>query len=710
MTAAWPPRAALPRPRLLGLLDAVGAPAVAVVGGPAGAGKTTVLLDWLAHLPDTCRTVHVALDGSGTARLRTSAALDLDPGAGLSLSSAAALLERAAGAHLLDGATVVLDGLDAGAGARVRRRLLRAVAPARSHGRLILAGRTLPRAAELERFEPRGRTVITAADLRLTSAETAELGRQRGLRLLPAELRRLYAITGGWAAGVAVAIEILLRDPYDTRHALDDVLRTGAGLDAYLDRDVLADLPAEARAATRAAGILTSCNAELFGAVTGRRDGAAVLDALARQGRLIPLGAGTGWFVMPRLWRAALHHGMLVDAPDRLAGLHLAAARWYAGHGRPAEARRHVAATGGASPARPGPPPDPPPGGAALGRAWLALQAGDPVAAMGLLAAAALAAAAQAAAQPSAARIRALAECQLGRLGAAARTAAAVRADLHGAGVADSPEEAWALLALAAVAVLQGRPARAHALLDDLLVQHWPAHPDLYAGEAFHRLLADYHHGRVAAALAALEALIAEDADPLIVPAWAPRAARIELLLAHGRPGDARRRLDDDAGRFPPIVAALATARAAVADPRARDRDRTVERVLEPFLELEAPALPHAVEAYLLLATAARRAGDDGRARRCHHAAVTLAAPESLRSPFIRLAHIADDAPGPVLTDAEISVLRLLVGFLTVAEIADLLHLSANTVKTHIAAIYHKLGVHRRRDAVRQARQRNLLP
>ena len=57
------------------------------------------------------------------------------------------------------------------------------------------------------------------------------------------------------------------------------------------------------------------------------------------------------------------------------------------------------------------------------------------------------------------------------------------------------------------------------------------------------------------------------------------------------------------------------------------------------------------------------------------------------------------------LTERETDVLRLLQGSLTVGEISSLLHLSTNTVKTHAQAVYRKLGVHSRTEAVAVARR-----
>jgi ATP/maltotriose-dependent transcriptional regulator MalT len=61
------------------------------------------------------------------------------------------------------------------------------------------------------------------------------------------------------------------------------------------------------------------------------------------------------------------------------------------------------------------------------------------------------------------------------------------------------------------------------------------------------------------------------------------------------------------------------------------------------------------------------------------------------------------------LTDRERALLRLLPGPLRRDEIAAALHVSVNTVKTQIGALYTKLGVSSRTDAVARARQLELL-
>ena len=60
--------------------------------------------------------------------------------------------------------------------------------------------------------------------------------------------------------------------------------------------------------------------------------------------------------------------------------------------------------------------------------------------------------------------------------------------------------------------------------------------------------------------------------------------------------------------------------------------------------------------------------------------------------------------PAEPLTEAETRVLRYLPTHLGAGDIGDELHLSANTVKTHVRHLYQKLGAHSRGEAVERAR------
>ena len=64
---------------------------------------------------------------------------------------------------------------------------------------------------------------------------------------------------------------------------------------------------------------------------------------------------------------------------------------------------------------------------------------------------------------------------------------------------------------------------------------------------------------------------------------------------------------------------------------------------------------------------------------------------------------------GSNLSVRELEVLRLLSALLTTEEIAAELFISVNTVRTHVRRIFEKLGVSRRNDAVRRARELKLV-
>jgi DNA-binding CsgD family transcriptional regulator len=62
------------------------------------------------------------------------------------------------------------------------------------------------------------------------------------------------------------------------------------------------------------------------------------------------------------------------------------------------------------------------------------------------------------------------------------------------------------------------------------------------------------------------------------------------------------------------------------------------------------------------------------------------------------------------LTDRELEVLRCLPTRLSTADIAALLRISPNTVKTHLKNIYHKLETRTRNDAIVKAARLGMIP
>jgi LuxR family transcriptional regulator, maltose regulon positive regulatory protein len=149
------------------------------------------------------------------------------------------------------------------------------------------------------------------------------------------------------------------------------------------------------------------------------------------------------------------------------------------------------------------------------------------------------------------------------------------------------------------------------------------------------------------------------------------------------------------------------------------------------------------VEAAVLRAVAERALGRDEDSRASFAEALELGEAESIRRPFLdtgpplrtllaeHLRHSASHrwfasdllaalngsegrgtAPAELLdplTERELEVLRYLPTMMSNADIAGELFVSVNTVKTHVKSIYRKLDATRRRDAVRRARQLQLV-
>ena len=313
-------------------------------------------------------------------------------------------------------------------------------------------------------------------------------------------------------------------------------------------------------------------------------------------------------------------------------------------------------------------------------------------------------------------------------------------------GWADEPVAGVAYLALGVAMVTQGRIEEAERALDraerTVRTEVEPA-----AGVRLHagRGMLEFVSGRHDAALSAFRA--AERlAKSLVTPHTLAPRLRSHLLQTLVRTGETRRveqvlaDMDGPERERGEIRIAEASLRLAQDDPRA------ATAVLAPVIDGSAP-LQNAhlweVQASLLQAIACDALGDAGAVRRALERALDLAEPEGLLFPFLidpapdlldrqrrhGTAHagliaeilnvLAGSKPGSQpagpprlrepLSHAEARVLRYLPTKLSAPEIADELYLSVNTVKTHMRHLYDKLGVHRRHEAVEQARVLGLL-
>jgi LuxR family maltose regulon positive regulatory protein len=227
------------------------------------------------------------------------------------------------------------------------------------------------------------------------------------------------------------------------------------------------------------------------------------------------------------------------------------------------------------------------------------------------------------------------------------------------------------------------------------------------------------------------------------IPPWLDRQLSVIESRVCAATGDIQAALAA-AGRAgsedsPEAAVALAHAWAAAGD------SDTATRALAPVLA--ARAVPDRVRLYAWLVDArlGYTSGDRAHGHRSLAAALRLAEPEQLRLPFVlerswispvlrqnpdlteahrrllpdpghtRLPATptgpdqARALPAEPLSDREREVLRHISGMLSTAEVASEMYISVNTVKTHLRTIYRKLAASHRGEAVRRARQLELI-
>jgi len=232
-----------------------------------------------------------------------------------------------------------------------------------------------------------------------------------------------------------------------------------------------------------------------------------------------------------------------------------------------------------------------------------------------------------------------------------------------------------------------------------------------------------YLSGDYAAAVRPLEEAVQSEASLLLVRMFA-HAVLAMVLVERGRLSraqvyaDAARNvaITGDVGRLPLTVMAYAATGAVQA---ARGQFDQARSELEPVLELRrktpGPGPWSTIVPALLLARIRLEAGDQAGAAELAEEArdVLTALPDGTEVLQARLAELDRRIGGgndeahcaEPLTEREAAVLHLLGGTLSLREIGLELYVSANTVKTHTQAIYRKLGVSTRHEAVAQGKR-----
>jgi len=340
------------------LLERLSGPArVTVVSAPAGSGKTVLLRSWLGQAGLDGRAAWVPA-GAGErdpqrfwvsvadALRRTSAGAGLVQGVSVAPDQDAwALVERLLAdlAPLQDQLWLVIDDvheLDPEALRQLELLIMRA--PPRL--RFVLAARHDVRLG-LHRLRLEGELAeIRAADLTFTLAEAGQLLAAAGIGLPDPVLRLLWERTEGWAAGLRLAALALAGHPDPARFAAEfsGTERTVAD---YLLAEVLDRQPEQVRRLLLRTSVLDQVNGDLARLLTGDESGERVLQDLETAGSFVmPLDAERSWFRYHQMFAGLLLLELRRTVPGEVAGLHLAAAGWFAVHGYPVEAVRHAQA------------------------------------------------------------------------------------------------------------------------------------------------------------------------------------------------------------------------------------------------------------------------------------------------------------------------------------------------------------------------------
>ncbi len=335
----------------------------------------------------------------------------------------------------------------------------------------------------------------------------------------------------------------------------------------------------------------------------------------------------------------------------------------------------------------------------------------------------------------------ALAEALRGRLGRAAAAAAQATAALAASESRPPVPHAGpaALVALAWVHLEHGELREAHCLLKQADAALGVT-PDKLTG-AVAGLAAAY--GRLAKGRAAMAVqMMARARSGWSGPAWLDHRLSLAESRAYTAAGNIPAALAAASrDNSPEAAATLARAWAAAGN------TQNATRALTPVIATDSGA-PERVrlQAWLVDAQLGYTSGDRTRGRTSLASALRLAEPEQLRLPFViergwirpvlrrdpelAQAHrsllapalsrqqlpaphsVPDQAPLLVpepLTEREQEVLRHASALLTTAEIASEMYISVNTTKTHLKNIHRKLATTCRGEAVRRARQLELI-
>ncbi len=332
-----------------------------LIVAPAGWGKSTLVASWLAH--DQITAGWVSLDGGDDDPKRFWRYLLLAADQAGSAAGAAALRRLdAAGSDVLRDVlptfvneltssdaplVLVLDDYHLVTSAQVHTSVATLLGHCPPQLHLMLITRADP-PLPLSRLRVREDLAeLRAEDLRFSAGEALEFfGDRLETQLSERDVLRLLARTEGWAAGLQLAA-LRLRGRADPSAFIERFTGADWHIVNYLGDEVLTSQTPLVREFLLVTSVLNRMCAPLCDALTGRADSAELISEIHRANLfLIPLDDEHRWFRYHHLFGGLLRHELASTAPERPSVLHRRAAQWYADHGDGAEAIGHAIASG----------------------------------------------------------------------------------------------------------------------------------------------------------------------------------------------------------------------------------------------------------------------------------------------------------------------------------------------------------------------------
>jgi LuxR family maltose regulon positive regulatory protein len=711
---------------------------VTLVDAPAGWGKTTLLVEWVARGQEGRRSAWLSLDGADNdpvrfwtyliEALRTEVA-DLGAAASSALGAPgttivehvlpALINDLAARSErvllVLDDYHLITNGVIHEAMAWLVERL-----PPPLH--LVIATRSDPPLPLARLRVRRELSELRAEELRFTEDEArAFLVDVLGLRLRPEDVARIVERTEGWAAGVYLAA-LSLRGHDDAAAFIEGFAGDDRHVVDFLGAEVLDGQPEDVRDFLLRTSVLERLSGPLCDAVAPRVDSAALLEEIERSNLfLVPLDSTRRWYRYHHLFRQLLQNELRRTLPGEVPELHRRASAWHRRRGSISAAIRHAVEGGDVARASElitdhwygylqrgrietvagwieslGDDVVARDARLCLTRAWLGINTGrlDEIDRWIDAAERALAEAPtgeeRAMVEQGAASLRAIHRYMAGDMGAAVE--AGRRALVLERGGHTSPWHPVGCPVLGVALFWSGRSDQARAELEQAVEEARIGANNLSEIHALGGLSAiaeERAEHAAAEELAASASLLAEAHG--LADHWASSLALVVRARSLARRGEPTAALEE-------VQRAVTLSQRGIAGAEIAYARLALARLGRDQGDHE---LAH--EALAAARRGVGRCPDPGILTTMVERTARRLAQSGRRDPTVP-AGISDE-----LSERELSVLLLLPGDMSQREIADALYVSHNTVKTHVRAIFRKLGASSRAEAVEHARGQGLL-